>query len=102
VLKVLGRAVPGMSRRWHSDDTVPRQPGDTVGDSNGAQDSASGRLLSIRAAASYLGLSYWTVRDLLQAGTIKPVRLPVAGGRDLRRILLDRRDLDALIEASKC
>jgi excisionase family DNA binding protein len=59
-------------------------------------------LLSLRAAASYLGLSYWTLRDLVAAGTIRPVRLPVADGRDLRRILLDRRDLDALIEQSKC
>jgi hypothetical protein len=41
------------------------------------------------------------VRDLVQAGTIKPVRLPLGSGRDLRRVLLDRRDLDALVEQSK-
>jgi excisionase family DNA binding protein len=57
-------------------------------------------LLGLRDAADYLGLSFWTVRDLVNAGTIKPVRLPLAG-RDLRRILLDRRDLDALVDRSK-
>jgi excisionase family DNA binding protein len=58
-------------------------------------------LVSLQDAARYLGLSYWTVRDLVHAGTLRPVRLPLAGGRDLRRILLDRRDLDRLVEVSK-
>ena len=66
-----------------------------------ARDCSSRRLLGLRDAADYLGLSYWTVRDLVAAGTIQPVRLPLAGGRDLRRILLDRRDLDALVDRSK-
>jgi excisionase family DNA binding protein len=58
-------------------------------------------LLSLQDAATYLGLSYWTVRDLIDAGTLKPVRLALGTGRDLRRILLDRRDLDRLVDASK-
>jgi excisionase family DNA binding protein len=67
----------------------------------GAEDSRSRRLLSVHEAAAYLGLSHWTVRDLLHAGTIRPVRLPVGDGKDVRRLLLDRHDLDALVENSK-
>jgi excisionase family DNA binding protein len=90
-----------MSRRGHTVGTAPRQLGDIASDSNGARDCSSRRLLSVHEAASYLGMSHWTVRDLLHAGTIKAVRLPLGTGRELRRILVDRRDLDALIEASK-
>jgi excisionase family DNA binding protein len=96
-----------MSRRGHTAGTVPRQPGGTVGDSNGARDCSSRRLLSVHEAAAYLGMSHWTVRDLLHAGTIKPVRLWLGKDRDgrdrgdVRRILVDRRDLDELIERSK-
>jgi len=63
--------------------------------------AASARLLSVEAAAAYLGVSTWTVRDLLHAGTIARVRLGLGSTRDLRRILVDRLELDALVEASK-
>jgi hypothetical protein len=41
------------------------------------------------------------VRDLLSNGTLKRVRVPLPGGRELRRILLDRQDLDRLVESWK-
>ncbi len=59
------------------------------------------RLLDLRAAGRYLGLSYWTVRDLVFAGALPTVKLPcprAGDGRAIRRVLIDRRDLDALIE----
>ena len=59
------------------------------------------RLLDLRAAGRYLGMSYWTIRDLVQAGTVPTVRIPCPRARDgrvIRRVLIDRRDLDALIE----
>ena len=59
------------------------------------------RLLDLGATAAYLGLSPWTVRDLEAAGTLKRVRVPVAGGRDLRKLLFDREELDRLVEAWK-
>jgi len=59
------------------------------------------RLLDDRAAGEYLGVSRWTVRDLEAAGVLPRVRLPLPGGRDLRRLLYDRTDLDRLIERSK-
>lgn len=59
------------------------------------------RLLDLHAAGRYLGLSYWTIRDFVFAGTLPTVKLPcprVGDGRVIRRVLIDRRDLDALIE----
>ena len=60
-----------------------------------------GRLFDIDRAAAYLGVSPWTVRDLEAAGTIKRVRVPLSGGRELRKLLFDKADLDALIETWK-
>jgi len=85
------------------------------------------RLLDLHAAAAYLGISYWMVRDFVANGTLPTVKLPTAridagrrrngkpgprllvarddprlAGATARRILIDVRDLDALIERSKC
>ncbi|MCI0407279.1 MAG: helix-turn-helix domain-containing protein [Acidobacteria bacterium] len=55
------------------------------------------RLLDVKAAAAYLGLSPWTVRAL----PVPRVRLELSNGKELRRVLFDRRDLDAWIEQQK-
>lgn len=59
------------------------------------------RLLDVRATAAYLGLSPWTVRDLQAAGTLPRVIVPLHGGRELRKLLFDRKDLDRLIDVWK-
>lgn len=62
------------------------------------------RLLSLRDAARYLGLSWWTAREMVLGGTIPAVRLPApraTDGRMLRRILIDVADLDRLISKWK-
>lgn len=59
------------------------------------------RLLNVRGAGEYLGVSGWTIRDLIAAGKLRRVLIPGANGRDLRRVLLDRADLDALIDRWK-
>jgi hypothetical protein len=62
------------------------------------------RVLDLKAAGTYLGLSYWTVRDLVFAGAIPTLKIPCPksnDGRTIRRILIDRRDLDAFIERNK-
>ncbi len=60
------------------------------------------RLLDITAASKYLGdLSEWTTRDLISSGHLRRVRLPLQNGGELRRVLVDVRDLDRLIETSK-
>lgn len=60
------------------------------------------RLLDLRSAAQYVGLSVWTLRELVLAGQVPAVRPPAPLGRGtLRRVLLDIRDLDACIAAWK-
>jgi hypothetical protein len=59
------------------------------------------RLLDLDAAATYLGLSPWTIRDLEAAGVLPRVRVPLPGGRELRKLLFDKADLDRLIEGWK-
>jgi excisionase family DNA binding protein len=52
-------------------------------------------LLSIVEAAGLLGLSKWTIRDMVGDGRINVVRLG-------RRVLIERDELLRLIEAGKC
>jgi len=66
------------------------------------------RLLNMRQAAAYLGCSFWTARDYILQGLIPIVDLPPLRPRDgdrarkaLRRVLVDRQDLDAFIDARK-
>jgi excisionase family DNA binding protein len=56
--------------------------------------SFSSRLLSQKAAAAYLGISYWTLRDLCFRGDIPHVQVK-------RRVLVDRVDLDAYVTRCK-
>jgi len=62
------------------------------------------RLLDLKSAGQYYGVSYWTMRDLVFAGVIPHVTLPsprTRDGRPIRRILIDRHDLDAFIDKNK-
>jgi len=72
------------------------------------------RLMNLRQAGQYLNVSYWIVRDWVLDGILPVVRLPGArlrekGGKviarstshSMRKILVDCRDLDRLIEQSK-
>ena len=62
------------------------------------------RLLDLNAAACYLGVSYWTMRDYIFTGVIPKVTLPHPtnpNGRVLRRTLIDKEDLDEFIERHK-
>jgi hypothetical protein len=68
---------------------------------DGAVPGLCPRLLDLGATASYLGVSGWTVRDLESAGELRRVRIPMGQGRELRKLLFDRQDLDRLLEAWK-
>jgi hypothetical protein len=59
------------------------------------------RLVDLRTAAAYLGLSVWTVRELEWKGALPRVRIPLPGGGEVRKLLFDQRDLDRLIESWK-
>src|SRR5262249_51774575 len=109
------RARPGRPRNARSEEPAnghdlgiaPPQPRvKTKGNGRALVRQASAplpaRLLDLHAAAAYLGgLSPWTIRDLVAAGRLPRVRLPLAGDRECRRLLFDVRDIDRLIEASK-
>jgi hypothetical protein len=56
----------------------------------------SGRLLELAAAANYIDTTEQTIRRLIARGVLQPVQIPT-----LRRDLIDRDDLDRLIEAGK-
>jgi len=59
------------------------------------------RLLDLASAAVYLSVSPWTLRDLEAAGQLARVRLPLPLGREVRKLLFDREDLDRLVARSK-
>jgi predicted DNA binding CopG/RHH family protein len=66
------------------------------------------RLLNLRQAAKYLGCSFWTVRDYVLQGLIPVVHLPPLRARPgsrqrvtLRRVVIDRADLDKFVETHK-
>jgi len=65
------------------------------------------RLLGRAEAAHYLGVSTASLDRLIDARQLPAVRLPVANRRQGlkvgvgRSVLIDRRDLDRLIDASK-
>jgi excisionase family DNA binding protein len=54
------------------------------------------RLLSLKEAEEYSGISIWTLRDLIATGDLPAVRPP-----GLRRVWVDRKDLDRAIERWK-
>jgi excisionase family DNA binding protein len=58
--------------------------------------STSGRLLDLKAAEIYSGISAWTLRDLIASGELPAVRPP-----RLRRVWIDRADLDKAIATWK-
>lgn len=61
------------------------------------------RLLDVNQAAAYLGISTWTLREMVADKLVHPVRMPSTRrqGEVSRRLLFDRADLDALVEAWK-
>jgi excisionase family DNA binding protein len=52
------------------------------------------RLLSVKEAAAYLGRSLAAIQHMIESGKLPAVRID-------RRVAVDIRDLDRLIEASK-
>src|SRR6266700_6629207 len=91
---VAGVPHPGTPRRNSSNSGaeacqasgLPSEPA-SASTSESAVPGMCPRLLALRATAAYLGVSSWTVGDLEAAGTLRRVRVPVAGGGDLRKLL---------------
>jgi len=77
-------------------------------EANGRASTIPPRLLDLHQAAAYLSVSYWSVRDYVLAGLIPAVQMPALRPREgdrprntLRRVLVDRADLDAFIDRAK-
>jgi hypothetical protein len=83
---------PGRPRKHPKPDETSPKPNPPPLDS---------RLLDIVQAARYLSVSPWTIRSLAWSGVLPRVRIPLADGRDLRKLLFDRSDVDRLIELWK-
>jgi hypothetical protein len=95
--------------------TMPDSTGRTKGGSLDPPVRLSGvphtgpRLLNLHQAAEYLNVSYWSVRDYVLQGLIPVVQLPPLRAREgerprhapLRRVLVDRCDLDDFITERK-
>ncbi len=97
----------------HTAGTAPKSRGTGKGFRH-AQDVLSvasvapRRLLSLEEGARYVGLSFWSFRELVNGGDVPLIRVPrprtmrqhKRGARSdtLRRTLVDVRDLDALID----
>jgi len=91
----------------HDSDTAPQKSPMNGGGKNSALAIHAAvkpihpRLLDLENAAKYLGVSSWTIRDMMDSGTLHRVRLPLEGDRELRKILFDVLDLDHLIDQWK-
>ena len=83
---------------------MTRAAGEPAGAAGTVPKAVEPRLLDLKALAAYSGITYYTLRALVAEGRIPAVRLPSPGaadGRPLRRVLVDRRDLDRFIEQCK-
>ena len=56
------------------------------------------RLLDLHSAATYMGISEWSIRDLEAQGVIPRVRIPLPNHGEMRKLLFCKDDLDALID----
>lgn len=74
-----------------------QQPIDNTGRKRRTPDAESSALMTLREAAAYLAVSYWTVRGWVESGKLPSVRLPGDG----RLVRVERSALDALIAASR-
>jgi hypothetical protein len=50
------------------------------------------RLMGLKQAAEYVGVSYWLLRDYVIDGTLKPVRLPGSRLKKQGRLIANSRD----------
>jgi hypothetical protein len=60
------------------------------------QEQPEARLLGREAAATYMDMTTRSIDRLVGKGLLRPIKIP-----GLRRVMFDRADLDALIDAGK-
>jgi hypothetical protein len=103
------RPKPGRPKKPESGH-VPGTPDagglDSQGQNNGtpAREASAPlppRLLDVHRLAEYLSMPEATVYDLAARGVLRRVRVPLPNGGELRKLLFDLKDVDALISAWK-
>ena len=92
---------PGRPRKVHAGRAPDTSPTMSPAESASPSKLITPRLLNLRAAANYLGVSPWTIRDLEARGVLKRVTVPLPGGAELRKLLFDKLELDRLIDVWK-
>jgi hypothetical protein len=95
------RRHPGPPRKGHAGRAPDASPTKSPAESASPSELITPRLLNLRAAANYLGVSPWTIRDLEARGVLKRVTVPLPGGTELRKLLFDKLELDRLIDVWK-
>jgi excisionase family DNA binding protein len=73
---------------------LPNGPANNSSSGSRPQKLAGRRLVTLHEAADLLGLSTYSLRRIIWAGRLRVVKLT-------RRVQIDVRDLDRLIETSK-
>ena len=73
-----------------------RRTGKAIREAQGICNPMSPRLLPLKRAAEYMGLTVWALRERIWAGQIPVVQFP--GGR---KQYIDVRDIDGFIEENK-
>lgn len=63
------------------------------------KDTTTKRLLSIKEAATYLGISIWSVRELIWHGDLPTIKLGY--GSERRHVRIDTKDLETFITNNK-
>jgi len=81
-----------MSRITNTNNRINK----TVKKTRGISYPLSPRLLPLKQAAEYLGLTVWSIRERIWAGDIPVVQFP--GGR---KQFIDTKDIDKFIERNK-
>jgi hypothetical protein len=84
----------GLNHR-HKAGTMARKPAQTKA-STGAHWIGNPRLLPLKDAAQWLGLTVWSLRERIWAGDIPVVRFP--GGR---KQFIDVQDLEDFVQKNK-
>lgn len=67
-----------------------------AGNKKPRKDGNKARLLGVKDAAAWLGISPWTLRERIWAGDVPFIRFP-----GCRKQLLDVRDLEKMIQDNK-
>lgn len=92
-LTAASRRLRGKPGRPHKPEISPARPSVQVA----SVAPIAPRLLDLHGGALYIGLRERKLRELIVTGVIPRVRIPDSGHGEVRKVLIDREDLDRLV-----